>query len=202
MLPSELDAELYGILEAKAYFEEKHPSIDFNKHLLEYVNNVERWYGPNPLKGDRPVFTSFEEVVAYLYANLEIAYDYPVPIEYDGFDSKLESIRVANLDSGAEQFYLIARDLYRKKFVNEITLDATKELTDYYSKDTDRETGNEKDTKCFENEVNKEETVDDVLLSTSVPSFKQPPASKQGLSIPITTMDKQTPFVDFLDVDK
>lgn len=203
MLPQELDAEIYAILEAKVYFEEKHPSIDFEKHLLEYVNNVERWYGPKPLKGDRPTFTSFEEIVVYLYENLEISYNYPVFIEYNGFDNKVESVRVANLDSGAEQFYLIAKDLCNKKLVSEPILDATKELMDYYCKNKDRKISNKKDTKCFtnkmskdtkcfENEVNKEETVDDILLSTNdVPSLKP--------SISIVDTSKN---INLLDIDK
>lgn len=134
MLPQELDAELYGILEAKSFFEERYPNIDFEKHLLEYVNNIERWYGQNPLKQDRPIFTTFEEIVSYLYENLEISYDYPIPIEYDGFDNKAESIRVANLSSGAEQFYLIANALYKEKLVDKCTLNATKTLSDFYNK--------------------------------------------------------------------
>lgn len=181
MLSSELSAELYGILKAKKYFEEKHPSVDFEKHLLEYVNNVERWYGPKPLKGDRPTFSSFEEVVVYLYENLEIAYDYPVPIEYDGFNDKVESVRVANLDSGAEQFYLIAKDLCNKKLVSKPILDATKELMDYYCKNKDRKISNKK-----------EETVDDILLSTDDVSSLKP-------SISIVDTSKN---INLLDIDK
>lgn len=170
MLSQELDAELYGIINAKTYFEEKYPSIDFENHLLEYVNNVERWYGPKPLKGDRPIFTSFEEVIVYLYENLEISYNYPTPIEYDGFDSKEESIRVANLDSGAEQFYLIAENLYKKDLISEPILNTTKELMEYYKT----------------NKMNDVETVDTILkmplqIETILPTKKEYSLNSQSM---------------------
>lgn len=147
MLPSEINVEINGILKAKKYFNSHCPNIHFENCVLEYVNNAERWYGPNPLKEERPVFESLNKVLVYLHKNLEISYDYPCYMEYNGFPNKMESIRVANLSSGAEQFYEIAKDLYNKGLLKKTAFDGTASLNDFYNKD-------------------KEESVEDVKLST------------------------------------
>lgn len=147
MLPFEINAEINGILKAQKYVNSHYPNIDFEKFVLEYVNSVERWYGPNPLKEERPVFEYLEDVIEYLYENLEISYDYPCYMEYNGFSDKMESIRVANLSSGAEQFYEIAKDLYGKGLLKKTAFDGTDYLNNFYNKD-------------------KEESVEDVKLST------------------------------------
>ena len=147
MLTSEIDAEISGILRAKEYINSHYPNIDFEKCVLEYVNSAERWYGPNPLKEERPIFEYLEDVVEYLYENLELSYNYPCYMEYNGFSDKMESIRVANLSSGAEQFYEIAKDLYGKGLLKKTAFDGTDSLNDFYNKD-------------------REESVEDVKLST------------------------------------
>lgn len=154
MLPSEIDAEINGILKAQKYVNSHYPNIDFEKCVLGYVNNTERWYGPNPLKEERPVFESLNKVLVYLYENLEISYDYPCRMEYNGFSDKMESIRVANLSSGAEQFYQIAKDLYGKGLLEKVAFDGTAYLNDVYNK-------------------NKEESVDDVSLNTEKEGVRQ-----------------------------
>ena len=154
MLPSEIDAEISEILKAKEYINSHYPNIDFEKCVLEYVNSVERWYGPNPLKEERPIFEYLEDVVEYLYENLEISYNYPCYMEYNGFSDKMESIRVANLSSGAEQFYQIAKDLYGKGLLKKTAFDGTASLNDFYNKD-------------------KEESVDDVILNIEKEGAKQ-----------------------------
>ena len=146
MLPSEINAEINGILKAQKYVNSHYPNIDFENCVLECVNNTERWYGPNPLKEERPVFEYLEDIVDYLHKNLEISYDYPCYMEYNGFPDKMESIRVANLSSGAEQFYEIAKDLYGKGLLEKVVFDGTFVLNSIYNK-------------------NKEESIDDVILN-------------------------------------
>lgn len=74
MLPSEISAEIVGILDAQEYINSNHPNIDFEKYILECVNSAKRWYGPNFLKEKRPTFESLDDVLIYLNKNLEISY--------------------------------------------------------------------------------------------------------------------------------
>lgn len=154
MLPSEISAEIVGILDAQEYINSNHPNIDFEKCILEYVNSVKRWYGHNSLKEERPTFESLDDVLVYLHKNLEISYDYPCYMEYNGFSDKMESIRVANLSSGAEQFYQIAKDLYGKGLLKKTAFDGTTCLNNFYNK-------------------GREESVDDVILNIKKEGVRQ-----------------------------
>lgn len=147
MLPQEIDAEIYGILNAKKYIKKYFPNINFEQCFLEYINQIPQWYGPYPLKKERPMFSSVEEALGYLSYCNEISYDYPTPIEYNGFDSKLESIRVSSLNSGAEQIHLIVKDLYLKGQSSEELYNATLNLMNKYKK--------------------KEEVIEDIQLNIS-----------------------------------
>lgn len=133
LLSQELDAEIYGIMETKEYIEKYLPNIDFEKHLLEYVNNVERWYGIEFLENRKPIFSSYNQVIQYLIDNLENSYDYPVVFYYNDFLSQQESSNLAYLKSGAEQQYVLAKELLKKEKIDADIVEKSKILYEFYS---------------------------------------------------------------------
>lgn len=78
MSPNELDAELYGILNAKEFFKEFFPDFDFENAIVERVNELFEdncWYGPFSDSELKVVF-SYDDIINYLKDWQKISYNY------------------------------------------------------------------------------------------------------------------------------
>lgn len=78
MSPNELDAELYGILNAKEFFQEFFPDFDFDSAIIERVNELFEdncWYGPFSDSELKVVF-SYDDIINYLKDWQKFSYNY------------------------------------------------------------------------------------------------------------------------------
>lgn len=78
MSPNELDAELYGILNAKEFFQKFFPDFDFDSAIIERVNELFEdncWYGPFSDSELKVVF-SYDDIINYLKDWQKISYNY------------------------------------------------------------------------------------------------------------------------------
>lgn len=80
MSPNEIDAELYGILNAKEFFQEFFPNFDFDfeNAIVERVNELFEdncWYGPFSDSELKVVFF-YDDIINYLKDWQKISYNY------------------------------------------------------------------------------------------------------------------------------
>lgn len=100
MSPNELDAELNGILNAKAFFEEFFLDFDFESAIVERVNELFEdncWYGPFNDSELKMVF-SYDEIVDYLKNWQTFSYEYTSLLDTNNKDFK-QTIEYSLLDT-------------------------------------------------------------------------------------------------------
>ena len=132
MLPEEFDAEIYGLLQAKDFFESNFPDFDFETNMVEYINIVDNYYGPISEKEKRPVFKSFDELLEHLERYKEESYNASSKFSYNKFPEKSLSVEVEYMKDGAMQQYLLAKELCREGLVDQSFVNKTKKLMDFY----------------------------------------------------------------------
>lgn len=108
MSPSELDAELNGILKAKLFFEESYPEFNFESAVVERISKLFEdncWYGPFDYSEIKAVF-SYNDVIDYLKSWQNIAYNYnPFPNTLDkNFYKTKEYSLLDTKENGAKHY--------------------------------------------------------------------------------------------------